>query len=261
MMASEKRDVEERFSRVSLMLGSETLDFLGKRHVTICGLGAVGGTVLEGLVRMGIGHVRIVDFDVVRFSNFNRQLLALTPNVGRKKVEIAEERIKAINPRCHVEKMDLFIHEETLPEILEARTDIVVDAIDSLRPKVTLLAECWKRNLPVVSSMGAAGRRDPSKIVAEDLFKTRNCPLAQHIRKRLRKVGISSGIRCVASTELQGKEYIGIEEEPVVGELDRGRKRKPMGSLSYITGIFGMMIVSEVVRMLLEMRDGGSLEK
>jgi tRNA A37 threonylcarbamoyladenosine dehydratase len=261
MSSGEKWDDQGRFSRVSLLLGREVLDFLGKRHVTICGLGAVGSYVLEGLVRMGIGHFRIVDFDVVRPSNFNRQLLALTAHLGKKKVEVAADRVREINPFCRVEKRDLFIDERTLPSILDEQTDIVVDAIDSLGPKVMLLSECWKRNLPVVSSMGAAGRRDPSKIVVEDLFKTRNCPLAQQIRKRLRKTGITSGIRCVYSSEMPGKEYIGLEEESVPGELERGRKRKPLGSLSYITGIFGLMIVSEVVRMLLESKDAGALKK
>jgi len=200
---------------------------------------------------MGIGAFRLVDFDVVRPANFNRQIYALTSNLGKRKADIAAERILEINPDCSVEKYPVFLHHDSFDSVFSLPTDIVVDAIDSVNPKVVLLSECYKRKIPIISSMGAAGRKNPAFIKAGDLFNVVNCPLAQHVRKKLRKLDISSGIRCVYSTELPDKSLIADEEENDPGDFERGRKRKPIGSLSYITGIFGLMIVSEVIFHLL----------
>ncbi len=243
----------ERFTRTEQLLGEERFRTLQSKLVTVVGLGAVGGYVVEGLVRAGIQHLRIVDFDTVQTSNINRQLLALETTLGRPKAEVARERILAINSECTVEALPLFAGEETLDEIFNPVPDLLIDAIDSLNPKAQLLHGAYIRNIPTISSMGAALRTDPSQIRSGELFSTSNCPLAKHVRKRLRRRGVGEGIECVYSREKIDFDYQRPRQDEKVGETpfsDRGRERNILGSLPTITGIFGLTIANMAIMKL-----------
>jgi tRNA threonylcarbamoyladenosine dehydratase len=244
----------ERFTRTRCFLGDKKFNCLTQAMVTIVGIGAVGGYAAEGLARAGIGRLRLVDFDTIQPSNINRQIIALENSIGLPKVDVAKERIQLINPKCQVEALQLFAADETLDEILNPPPDILIDAIDSLNPKVQLLAGAHKRNISTYSSMGAALRSDPSKIKTGDIMSSNHCPLAKHVRNRLRRQGINGGIHCIYSTERVEFSYQGPEEpsqpEPASAYEDRGRKRNVLGSLPTITGIFGLILANEVILQL-----------
>lgn len=249
-----RKDIMERFIRTQQLLGYEQFKRLQSRSVTVVGLGAVGGYAVEGLVRAGIERLRIVDFDTVQPSNINRQLLALETTLGQKKVELAKERILAINSECRVEALPLFAGEETLDRILEPAPDLLIDAIDSLNPKTQLLSGAYGKDIPIISSMGAALRTDPALIRSGDLFSSSNCPLAKHLRKRLRRRGVGEGILCVYSTEKIDFSYEKPLDEEKTGETphsDRGRERNVLGSLPTITGIFGLTIANLAIMQLV----------
>jgi tRNA A37 threonylcarbamoyladenosine dehydratase len=231
----------EQFTRTKLILGEEKFKKLHKSRVTVLGLGAVGGYVVEGLARAGVSHLRLVDFDTVKPSNLNRQILALHSTVGQAKAELAKTRVLDINPKCNVEVLPVFISEEEMPQILDNGPDLVIDAIDSLNPKVQALFELHRRGIPCIASMGAALRTDPFAIKYGDLFHVRSCPLAKAVRGRLRRRGITEGIYCVYSHEIckRGKGIALPEEhDPVC----RGRTRNTIGSLPTIPALFGLTI-------------------
>ena len=246
----------QRFLRISRLIGDQALDRLSHSFVVIVGLGAVGGYAMEALARSGIGHFRLVDFDTVGITNINRQILATESTLGKKKVTVAKERILDINNEAIVESCDLFAHEESLDQIFAGSPDIIIDAIDSLAPKLALLEGAWKQNIVTISSMGAALRRDPSKIACADLMDTKGCPLARQVRAKLKRRGVGRGIVAIYSTEKVDYEYKDPEEETQAEYneqiLDRGRKRKVLGSLPTITGIFGLTAANEAINQLVE---------
>ncbi|MFA5362699.1 MAG: tRNA threonylcarbamoyladenosine dehydratase [Candidatus Omnitrophota bacterium] len=240
----------ERFLCTELLLGKEKLGRLRESTVTVIGLGAVGSYCVEALARSGIGALRLVDFDDIKLTNVNRHLYALTSTIGRKKAEIAGERVHDINPSCKVETQEVFAGDETLDLILDNKPDVVIDAIDSLNPKTQLLAACYIRKIPLISCMGAAMRTDPFSVKTGDLFDIKGCPLASRIRKKLRKKGIERGIFCVYSGQKQ-KTLI-LEKEIVHSEreYERGRKRRKLGSLSTVTGMFGLAMAHCAIDLL-----------
>jgi tRNA threonylcarbamoyladenosine dehydratase len=245
----------EQFLRIQRFLGEERFQRLRSRRVVVVGLGAVGGYVLEGLARAGINEFRLVDFDTIQPTNINRQILALTDTLGRPKVEVGRERVLAINPDCRVEALQLFAGSDTMERILSPRPDLLVDAIDSLNPKVQLLTEGYRRGIPIISSMGAALRTDPAQIRCADLFDTKKCPLARRLRARLRRNEVDRGILCVYSTEDVDFAYNDPEKEPQLGEIpfeSRGRQRRILGSLPTLTGIFGLIIANQAILQLAE---------
>ncbi len=243
--------VMERFTRVRLLLGDEAFERLAAARVVVVGLGAVGSYAVEGLARAGVGALRLVDFDVIHPSNINRQLYALDSTVRHPKVEVAAARVHDINPDCRVETLQVFLDLQSLPQILEGKPDLVVDAIDSVGPKVLLIQTALGGNLQVVSAMGAALHKDPSAIRVADISKTKICPLARLIRKRLGMRGIKRGVRCVYSTEVVPHAQP-LEGEAADGKdfYERGRKRTTLGSLSTITGIFGLTAAHEAIRLI-----------
>lgn len=248
----------DRFIRTIRLLGEERFQLLQEKMVTVVGLGAVGGYVVEGLTRAGVSRLRLVDFDTIQASNLNRQILALETTLGRPKAEVAGERVLAINSGCRVEPLQLFAGEDSLAEILAPEPDLLIDAIDSLNPKTQLLQEAYQRRIPIISSMGAALRTDPTLIRSGDLFATSGCPLAKHLRKRLRKRGVGEGITCVYSTERIDFDYQLPEEEGKACETayaDRGRQRNVLGSLPTITGIFGLTIANLAIMRLCRKRE------
>lgn len=226
------------------MIGEDGVDRLRNASVILCGCGAVGGYVLEGLVRAGIGRIRIVDSDVFSESNINRQILATYDTVGRSKVSVAYDRAKSINPDIEVETIDTFVDAGTVPIILEGDYSILIDAIDTVGPKCILLEEACARGIRTFSSMGAALHMDAASIRIAPLSKTKVCPLARIVRGRLNKSD-TSNITAVYS-----------EETPLIKPRDvDGHGKSILGSMPTIPAIFGMTLANEVIRYILGMRD------
>jgi tRNA threonylcarbamoyladenosine dehydratase len=241
--------MEDRFKRTRLLLGDEGMARLASARILVVGLGAVGGFATEALARSGVGHLRLVDSDKVAESNCNRQLYALSSTLGRNKADVARERVLDINPECEVDARVCFASSETFQDLFDGPPDIIVDAIDSLNPKVDLMAAALTAHLPIFSSMGAARRRDPSKIRVADISETRFCPLARAVRSRLHRRGIESGVTCVYSTELAPEDSF---TQPAAEDMpERGRARVVMGSLPTITGIFGLTLANAVIARLI----------
>ena len=241
----------EQFSRTELLIGKESLQRLHKATVTVIGLGAVGSYCVEALARAGVGHFRVVDFDVIRPSNINRHIWAFHSTLGTPKAEMARRRILDISPNAKVKAWTIFADQETMPNILKGTSDIVVDAIDSLNPKAHVLEACWRAGIPVISSMGAATRTDPLALRMGDLMDTTVCPLAKRIRKMLKGRGVERGIHCIYSIQQQDTQALSVAGERDEGELPRGRPRRKLGSLSTITGIFGLTLAHAVLTRIL----------
>ncbi len=242
-----------RFSRTEMLLGPDGLARLRDARVLVAGLGAVGSYAVEGLARAGVGRLRLADFDVVQASNINRQLYALESTVGRPKVEVAAERVRDIHPSCEVDARRVFIDAETAPDLVAGGLDIVIDAIDSLNPKVALLHAAHRAGVWTVSCMGAATRTDPFSIRTGDIASTEHCPLARLVRKRLRRHGVASGILCVYSVEPPRNAVpadAAADPAPPGFEHRRGRTRRPLGSLSTLTGMFGLVAATEAILRL-----------
>jgi tRNA A37 threonylcarbamoyladenosine dehydratase len=239
------------FSRSELLLGEAALERLRAARVTVFGLGGVGSFAVEALARAGVGHLRLVDHDVVGPSNLNRQLFALRSTLGQPKVAVAAARVLDINPDCEVDPRQTFIHTDTLPSLLEPRPDVMIDAIDSMTCKVALMRTAHEQGIPIITAMGAGGRTDSRQLRVGDLSETRLCPLAARVRKELRKVGITHGIRCVYSLEPADNKRPAnpVDIEPHHGP---GRQRRPVGTISYMPGIVGLMVAEEVLRLLLQ---------
>ena len=227
--------------RTSLLIGEEGVRKLKDSFVVLAGAGAVGGYALEGLVRAGVGHIRVVDFDVFSESNLNRQILATRDTIGRRKVEVAMERACSINPEIDIEVMDAMVSSDTVPVILSGKPDALVDAIDTVEHKVALLRSAAEKGIVTFSSMGAALHFETSTIRVATLKKTKICPLASSVRSRLKDLD-TSNITCVYS------------EEPVLvkpSERDK-RGKSILGSLPTVPAVFGMTLANEVIRYLLK---------
>ncbi len=245
----------EWLRRTEILLGEEAMERLARARVCVAGLGAVGSYAVEGLARSGVGWLRLVDFDEIKPSNVNRQLFALRSTLGRAKAEVARERVLDINPDCAVDARRLFVAEDTAEELLADGVELIVDAIDSLNPKVDLIAAGLRRGLPVYSALGAATRRDLGAVDFANLFDTSFCPLGRLVRKRLRRRGICEGdAQCVYSRELRNpgavRERDEDDGEGGWSEYRRGRHRSILGSLSTVTGVFGLRLAHEVVLRL-----------
>ena len=230
----------EQNSRTELLLGKEKLERLKNAHVLVVGLGGVGGYAVEQLCRAGIGEFTIVDADVVNLSNINRQLIALHSTIEKAKVDIIEERLLDINPQVKIHKVKEYIIEDVISNLLRsAKFDYIIEAIDTLAPKTWLIVEAVKLEIPIVSSMGAGGKLDPSKVSIVDISKTYNCGLARLLRKRLHKQGIFKGFNAVFSSEKTDKNSIIIEESR--------NKKTNTGTISYMPAIFGLFCASDVI--------------
>ena len=248
------KNYEQSFCRATLFFGEDNIQKLHNSTVTVVGMGAVGSFCIEALVRSGVGHFRLFDFDEIRRSNINRQLFATEPNLGRLKVEAARERILSINPSCKVDIFPIFVSEETMGTVIGEGSDLYIDAIDSVNPKTQLLFSLKTAGKLVISSMGAARKSDPLQIRVSDISKTKECLLARHIRQRLRRRGIEKGIPCVYSME----KPVDPKGRPVSFEIEkgddfeRGREREPLPSLCHMTGIMGLTLANLALEKLLE---------
>lgn len=231
-------------SRSALILGDNGINLLQTKHVLVVGLGGVGSFAAEFVCRSGIGEMTIVDGDVVDPSNRNRQLPALATNHGVSKAEIMKERLLAINPALKLHVVNSFLTPEKCREILESKYDYVMDCIDSIMPKITLLSAALQQNIPIVSAMGAGGKLDPTQLRITYLPDTYQCVFASYVRKRLRKLSHTNKIKAVFSTEE-------VRKESLIMTDGSNFKRSAYGTVSYLPAAFGGVCASVVIRDLL----------
>ena len=237
--------VEKWLERTSLLLGDEKLNKLQNANVLVVGLGGVGAYAAEMIARAGVGRMTIADADVVSESNINRQLIALHSTVGRHKTEVMAERLRDINPNIKLTIVSRFIKDDETDALLDSdKFDYVVDAIDTLSPKLALIKGALDREIPLVSSMGAGAKTDPAKMEICDIAKTHHCPLAHMLRKRLHKIGIRKGFTAVFSPEPVREGAMILCEEQ--------NKKSNMGTISYIPAVFGIGCASVVIRGLID---------
>ncbi|WP_302604283.1 tRNA threonylcarbamoyladenosine dehydratase [uncultured Alistipes sp.] len=230
--------------RTALLLGEEKLGMLRGAHVLVVGLGGVGAYAAEMIARAGVGRMTIADADTVSVSNINRQLVALRSTVGRPKAEVLAERLRDINPELELTVLNRFIRDEETYALLDAaHYDYVVDAIDTLSPKLALILAALERGLPLVSSMGAGAKTDPTKLEIADISKTHHCPLAHMLRKRLHKAGVRRGFQAVFSPEPAREGAMILCEEQ--------NKKSNVGTISYLPALFGIGCASVVIRGLI----------
>jgi tRNA A37 threonylcarbamoyladenosine dehydratase len=239
----------EQFLRTELLLGSANLNKIFNAKVAVIGLGAVGSFATETLARLGVGSLKLVDFDKVQITNINRQLYATHSTIGKSKVDLAKSRILDINPKCNVEIFEIFANTDTFDKIFKNKVDIVVDAIDSYNPKLRLIEYCYKNNIKIISSMGAALKTDPFSIKYADLFCTHHCKLAEGLRGDLRKLGITEGIPCVFSEQSPQIKAISLSDEE---NKNFGKNGGPkiLGSTTVITGIFGLLLANKAIELI-----------
>ncbi len=238
------------FERLRLLVGPAGLEALRRGRVMICGVGGVGSWAAEALARAAVGHLTLLDPDEVRASNLNRQAHALHSTLGRPKVVVMAERLRDIDPEGDVRGCAERLTPETVDGWLEQGWDYVVDAIDDAPAKVALLAGCVRRGLPVVSSMGSAGKILPGEVRVDDIAVSRQCPLARRIRKALRRQGVDGGITVVYSEELPLRLLGNAGDFQGACPESPGEKR-PQGTISYMPALFGLHCASVVLRHLL----------
>ncbi len=230
--------------RTELLLGEEKLSLLRRADVLVVGVGGVGAYAAEMIVRAGVGKMTIADADTVGRSNINRQLVALHSTVGMAKCDVLAARLRDINPELQLRAVNRYIKDAETDALLDSdRFDYVVDAIDTLSPKLALIKGALDRGIPLVSSMGAGAKTDPTLMEIKDISKTHHCPLAHMLRKRLHKIGINSGFRAVFSPEP-------IREGAMI-LCDEQNKKSNVGTISYLPAMFGIGCASVVIRDLI----------
>ena len=229
------------FSRFELLVGEDNIQKLNQAHVIVFGVGGVGGYVVEALVRSGIGHITIVDNDVISLSNLNRQIIATQETIGQKKVDVMKKRILSIHPECDVTTLDMFYLPETANQIDLSQYDYVVDAIDTITSKIELAVRCDQK-IPLISSMGTGNKMNPALLQVSDIYKTSVCPLAKVMRRELKERRVKH-LKVVYSQELPMKPFASDEIT---------HKRTIPGSTAFVPSSAGLLIASEVVKDLLK---------
>jgi len=234
------------YERTKLIIGEDGLERLRSSKVAVVGIGGVGSFAAEALARAGIGHIVIVDFDLVEKSNINRQIHALHSTLGMPKVEVMKARILDINPDIKVTAIKDYYCAQNADDILSDHIDYCVDAIDSIKSKINLIVHCKQKGIPIISAMGAGNKLRPELFHIADISETKVCPMARVIRRELRKVGIERGLKVVYSEEVPikinandkngGESYIG---------------RRTPGSISFVPSVCGLIMASEVIRELV----------
>jgi len=238
--------LENWCSRTELLIGKEAIEKLANKHIFIAGLGGVGGYVAEMLTRTGIGKLTILDSDTVSQSNLNRQIIALNSSIGKSKIKQISNRLKDINPDINIIEKEIYLNSNNINEIFSEHFDYVVDAIDTLSPKISLIKTALDKNLMLISSMGAGAKINPAKVTITDISKTYNDNLARILRKRLHRLGIRTGFKAVFSPE----EVIKSAVKTIDFNIDEN-KRSILGSISYMPSIFGIYIAAEIIKDLI----------
>lgn len=230
--------------RTRMLVGERMLEHFARSRVAVVGVGGVGGYAAEMLVRAGVGHLVIMDSDDVSLSNKNRQLLALDSTVGKPKCDVLASRLLDINPALDIVVIKEYLETDKAGDYFSGMNiDFLVDAIDTLSPKLSLIKYCMDNSIPLVSSMGAGAKFDATKVRLADISKSYNCPLAYIVRKRLRHMGISKGFKVVFSEELPDRDAI-------VSQEDRNKKSQ-VGTVSYIPAVFGCVCAQAAIGHLM----------
>lgn len=236
--------MQNAFSRTEMLIGKEGIERLKSSKVAVFGIGGVGGYVVEGLARCGIGHFVLVDHDTVCLTNINRQIIATTKTIGMPKVELAKERILEINKNAIVEIYQTFYLPENNQDLIKGDYNYIIDAVDTVTAKVDLIEQAKLKNIPIISCMGMGNKMDPTKIEVSDISKTSVCPLAKVMRKELRKRQINS-LKVVYS-----------KEEPLkplnTGDTTNSEKKQVPGSISFVPSVAGLIIAGEVIKDLIK---------
>ncbi len=230
--------------RTELLVGEEALAKLASSHVLICGLGGVGSYAAEFIARAGVGKMTIMDGDVFDETNINRQLTALQSTVGISKADVLAARIRDINPNIELNVLNEFLLPERIPTLLESeRPHYVMDCIDSMTPKLALIQYCYRNKIRIISSMGAGGKMDATRVQVADISKVHNCVMGAHVRKRLKKENIRTGFKAVFSSEMQDKKSL---------KMTNGVnfKKSFYGTISYMPALFGLHAAAEVIDYL-----------
>lgn len=223
------------------LIGKEGVEKLSKSKIAIIGIGGVGSYTVEALARAGIGHIILVDHDIIDITNINRQIHALDSTVGLPKVEVMRQRLLDINPEIKVDAFQKFIDKDVIEQVLKKDVDYVVDAIDTIKSKVNLILYCKQNNISVISAMGAGNKLDPSCFKVTDISETSMCPVARAVRRQLRKNNINKGVKVVYS-----------EEEPIkISKAFPKSKQIITGSISFVPPVVGMIMAGVVIRDIL----------
>ena len=241
-----------RFSRLELLYGEAGLTNLARQSVAVFGLGGVGSYAVEALVRGGVGRLTLVDFDAVDISNCNRQLHAQNGTIGQPKALVMAERCRSINPEVQVEPLQAFYSPDNSAELLARGYDYVLDCIDHITAKLHLIETCVTRKLPIIASMGAANKLDPTRVAVADLAETHRCRMARVLRRELRRRGIHGGVKVVYSTEEFRPLTAGRRDAESAEPGRYQEQRAPLGSSSVVPPLFGLTMAGEVIRDLLE---------
>ena len=239
----------DQYSRTRFLLGSAAMEKLKKSHVAVFGLGGVGGYAVEALARSGVGTLTVVDHDTVSLTNLNRQLLATHQSVGMGKPAAAAERIRAIDPQIRVHAMDTFFLPETSGQFDFAAYDYVIDAIDTVTGKLTLVEAARAAGTPIICAMGAGNKLDPTAFKVADIYETSVCPLARIMRKECRKRGIDK-LKVVYSEEDPIIPDLPADD-PAWAELPEGRNALP-GSVAFVPSVMGLILAGEVIKDLIQ---------
>ena len=239
----------EQFKRTERLLGKEKMNILADARVAVFGVGGVGGYVVEALARSGVGHIEFIDHDTVAESNLNRQIIATYDTIGRFKVDVMKERVLSINPDAEVVAHKCFYLPENKEEFDFSKYSYVVDAVDTVTAKLTIIEEAKKVGVPVISSMGTGNKLDLTQFEVTDISKTSVCPLAKVMRKELKDRGITK-VKVLYSKEQPIKPL--TEEKSLQGEgTDTGRKKAVPGSISFVPSVMGLIIAGEVIKDLI----------
>lgn len=222
------------FSRLESLIGKDNVNKIKEKTILVLGIGGVGGYVAESLVRSGISKIILIDHDIVDITNINRQIIALNSTIGKKKVDIMEQRLKDINPDVIVKKYDLFFDDMTKNVILDNKIDFIVDCCDTFKSKTLIIKEALKRNIEFISSMGTANKLDPTKLEIVDIRKTYNDPLARKIRKFIKDENIKAKVMVLSSKEVPVKN----------GNI--------LGSTSFVPSSAGLLITSYIIRKIIK---------
>lgn len=231
----------DQFSRTTMLLGSDAMEKLQNSRVAVFGVGGVGGYVVEALVRSGVGAIDIIDNDTVSITNINRQIIATCKTVGQYKVDVMKERILDINPKCQVESHKCFYLDENKEDFDFSKYSYIVDAVDTVSAKISLVMEANLHNVPIISSMGAGNKLNPAEFQVSDIYKTSVCPLAKVMRRELKSRGIKK-LKVVYSTETP-ITCTNLTDE----DIPDGKRAIP-GSISFVPSVVGLIIASEVIK-------------
>lgn len=249
--------IEHAFSRTELLIGEESLSKLKESKVVVCGIGGVGSFSVEALARAGVGNLILVDNDTICLTNINRQIHANFDTVNKSKVEVMKKRVLKINPNCNVSIYQTFIKEDNISDVIAEDADYVIDAIDTVSSKISLIIWCQNKGIKIISSMGTGNKLDPTQFKIADIYETKVCPLAKVMRYELRKRKVKK-LKVLYSEEIPIKpklEEVITCEEVCVSSIDSSRKctskRQIPGSISFVPPVAGMILGGEVIKDLI----------